>query len=256
VVEYAGIDGSQAANKWRHNHLSMRWVIMRGIRISHLHANCKSLSQMSDRTFEASGAVRRSKLWTWKGIKNQLSTTLYFRGRAPEIGVSVLALTAFCGKLLSIDLDGCRGITDIGVSVLARGCHQLQSINLGGCRKITDIGVSALGRECGYLQSVDLSRCEITDIGVSALAHGCGQLQSINLRGCSNLTDIGLSALAHGCGQLHFINLHRCDGITVIGVSALAHGCGKLQSIHLCYSDEVYHHCHSSGDRMLSALLD
>jgi hypothetical protein len=29
-------DGSQAANKWLHSHLSMRWVIMRSICLSHM----------------------------------------------------------------------------------------------------------------------------------------------------------------------------------------------------------------------------
>jgi Leucine Rich repeat len=36
-------------------------------------------------------------------------------------------------------------VTDAGISALGAGCSQLQSIDLSGCRKVTDAGVSALG---------------------------------------------------------------------------------------------------------------
>jgi Leucine Rich repeat len=44
--------------------------------------------------------------------------------------------------LKTLRLDGCQGITDIGLSALGHGCRQLQSIKLSHCHGITDIGTS------------------------------------------------------------------------------------------------------------------
>ena len=64
----------------------------------------------------------------------------------------------------------------------------LLSINLSGCQGITDMGISALGRGCGQLHTINLSGCDdITDMGVSALADGCGQLQFIYVFSCRNI---------------------------------------------------------------------
>jgi hypothetical protein len=54
--------------------------------------------------------------------------------------------------LLLINLSGCQGITDIGLSALGAGCRMLQVIDLGGCQGITEIGLSALARGCGKLE--------------------------------------------------------------------------------------------------------
>ena len=146
---------SQAVNEWHHSHFSMKWVMMRCIRITQVLAKQDKCVKLSDGTFtlEAVDAnvlrsvscddmVNNSDMIIWEG----------------------------CRYLQSINLSRCLGITDIGVSALGHGCGQLQSIDLSSCTSITDIGVSALGHGCGQLQSINLSYCEnITDIGVSAL---------------------------------------------------------------------------------------
>ena len=54
---------------------------------------------------------------------------------------SISALSAGCGKLQSINLEGCRSVTDAGVSALSAGCGQLHSINLEGCDNVTNAQV-------------------------------------------------------------------------------------------------------------------
>ena len=47
-------DSSQAVNEWYHSHLSLRWIIMRSIRIYHVLVNLQHCLTLSDTTFEAS----------------------------------------------------------------------------------------------------------------------------------------------------------------------------------------------------------
>ena len=240
---------SQAVDEWHHSHTSMKWVMLRCIRITTVLVKQENGFKLSDSTLETVSAnvlrnvvyddvVSRRELVIWEGCKYLKSIDLSRCQDITDIGVS--ALGHGCSQLQSIDLSYCRSITDIGVSALGHGCGQLQSIDLSYCRSITDIGISALGHGCGQLQSIDLSYCQdITDIGISTLGHGCGQLQTINLSYCQDITDIGVSALGHGCGQLQSINLRYCRNITDIGISALGHGCGQLQSINLCGCDNI-----------------
>ena len=61
--------------------------------------------------------------------------------------------------MTSIDLGGCRSISDIGISAIAEGCHQLTWIYLDGCILISDIGISAIAEGCHHLASVSISEC-------------------------------------------------------------------------------------------------
>jgi hypothetical protein len=46
----------------------------------------------------------------------------------------------------------------LNVSELGHGFDQLQTINLRGCQGITDIGLSPLANGCGQLQTIKRSR--------------------------------------------------------------------------------------------------
>ena len=128
-----------AIDVWRHSHSSMIWMMLRGIHVTHVLVDLNHKDRVSDVTFVAVGIacggmscvdeVKSDSIWSiWEERK----------------------------YLLSINLDGCRGITDMGVSALADGCGQLHTINLSCCQGITDKGVSALGRGCSHLLVIDL----------------------------------------------------------------------------------------------------
>ena len=118
-----------AIDVWRHSHSSMIWMMLRGIHVTQVLVDHDHKDSVSDVTFVAVGItcggmtcvdkLKSDSIWSiWEERKN----------------------------LLTINLDGCRGITDISVSALGRGCGQLQTIDLNHCEGITDMGVSALGR--------------------------------------------------------------------------------------------------------------
>jgi hypothetical protein len=54
-----------------------------------------------------------------------------------------MAVGPDCGELRSIDHSENRNITDRGMLAFSRGCGKVDSIELIGCRKITDGGVGA-----------------------------------------------------------------------------------------------------------------
>ena len=113
----------KAIDEWHHCYSSMMWAILRSIRITHILVKFSHRDRISKLIFEAVGILS-----IWKERR----------------------------YLESIDLSGCRGITDVGVSALGHGCGQLQAINLSGCNRVTNIGVSALGHGCCQLQTINL----------------------------------------------------------------------------------------------------
>ena len=169
-------------DSWMHGHLSMRWLIARGIRTSSIQINSNYSDSITHLTLDGIDAAR----------------------------------------LVHVDLDSCTSITDAAVLVLGLQCPLLQSIDLGFCDSVSDVGILAVGQGCPLLQRINLYACDsVTDTGISALGRGCPLLQSIDLYSCVRITDAGISALGHGCPLLHSIYIYNCLRITGEGVSAL-----------------------------------
>jgi len=160
------------------------------------------------------------------------SAEYIFSGIVPPFTVGALKLTGYdnlkginstvaikCVSLHTLDLSGCKALTDI--SALG-GCGSLHKLDLSGCKALTDI--SALGG-CGSLHTLNLSSCRnlsnITGLG------GCGSLYTLYLSFCRKLRKItGLS----GCGSLHTLNLNHCHALD--NISELSEY-GSLHTLNL-----------------------
>ena len=55
---------------------------------------------------------------------------------------------AGCPNLKSLDLNGCKRITDAGLATIGKGCPNLKylNLNLWYCGQITDAGLAMIGR--------------------------------------------------------------------------------------------------------------
>jgi hypothetical protein len=51
------VDGTEAVNRWRQSHFSLRWIIMRFVRISQILVNPEHCLQLYDILFEVSGTT-------------------------------------------------------------------------------------------------------------------------------------------------------------------------------------------------------
>lgn len=130
---------------------------------------------------------------------------------------SFLRNTAFEGNSIaktvkSVVLQGCRRITDEGLTVLATECESATKLVLSGCSiKLNGAVVAAL--KTRSLEHIDLSHCaDIRDDQICELAESWGSsLTSIDVSGCRVVSSQLISALADHCP-----NLESFKGTTVL----------------------------------------
>jgi Leucine-rich repeat (LRR) protein len=93
---------------------------------------------------------------------------------------------------------------------------ELHSLNLHGCRKITDVGLHALSNLLNLRQIV-LSRCGVRTLQpLSKLS----QLMTLNLSGCARVSDASLLNLSN-CTQLRAVNVSHCKQVSKHGLASI-----------------------------------
>ncbi len=95
-------------------------------------------------------------------------------------------------------------ISDQGMQHLAR-YPSLTSLDLSGCRQVSDEGVKAISHL--KLRNLDLTKCKISDLSLRHLAE-CSSLASLSLYGCKKITDVGIKAISHN--KLTHLDLTQC----------------------------------------------
>jgi F-box and leucine-rich repeat protein 2/20 len=50
-------------------------------------------------------------------------------------------------------------ISDAVLTAAASSCAALRSVNVSGCKRVSDVGVAALAAACPQLTELDLTRC-------------------------------------------------------------------------------------------------
>lgn len=165
---------------------------------------------------------------------------------------------AYCTKLKSLNLKGCKSvgdagmeaiasllklrglalncsdISDHGLTILGSGVAPLTMLSLRGCRRVTDDGIASLlaGRLAATLASIDLSGIPtLTDKATLAIVRGKVQvLEELRLRDCPLISDTTVISLAsamledfnrgHG-GTLRLLDLWNCKGMTAVSLGWL-----------------------------------
>ena len=205
-----------------------------------------------DAARDAQGLLKHIDLREWRETiddavvtevvsRSPLLSTLNMHGCRSITDAALKAVGSNCKQLTNLDIGSRRSeiMTDAGVVAVACGCTQLTTLNLGGCwREITDAALVAVGSGCPKLSWLDLSYCfNITDAAVVAVAAGCPQLTTINLGGCGNITDVAVMAVASGCPQLTSLDLTSCGNpnVTDAALTAVASGCPQLTYLNVAY---------------------
>ena len=118
------------------------------------------------------------------------------------------------GGLTTINLQGCKVVTDTHVTVLARNSPYLTTINLSGCQEITSLGLSHLA-ENAYLRRLSAgSLLKLTHLGrrnrfwSSRGIRMFPQLTHADFRGCHNLSYIHLQT-----PTLKYLHLGDCRAL-------------------------------------------
>jgi EIN3-binding F-box protein len=145
---------------------------------------------------------------------------------ATDVRLAAMAVVAGSrGGLQKLAVRGShptRGVTDQGLTAVARGSPNLCSLALWDVPLVTDAGLSEIAAECPLLERLDISRCPlITDKGLAAIAQGCPNLVSLTMEACSGVGNEGLRAIGRCCTKLQVVNIKNCVQVGDQGISSL-----------------------------------
>ncbi|XP_043724244.1 EIN3-binding F-box protein 1-like [Telopea speciosissima] len=126
------------------------------------------------------------------------------------------------GKLMVRGSNSSRGVTDFGLSAIARGCPSLRVLSLWNVSSISDEGLSEIANGCYRLEKLDLCQCpQISDKGMIAIAENCPNLTAVAVESCPNIGNESLQAIGKHCPNLQSISVKDCPSVGDQGVASL-----------------------------------
>lgn len=151
----------------------------------------------------------------------------------------------------SLDLSGCRHLTDKGLAMLGR-LTSLKRLSLNCCRFITGIGMGSWGNLTN-LTSLDMEDClQIVDAGLSKISTLVGgSLQHLAVSGCQRITDQGVAALESLKPTLSSLSVGACKSLSNSAMGSIA-GLTQLRSLDISICTEV----DNQGAEMLSNMYN
>ena len=182
--------------------------------------------------------------------------------------------------LMSLTINCCQGVTDLGVVAIGKGCPSLKHLCLRKCAILSDNGLVSFAKLCMSLKSLELEECHrITQFGLFATLSNCGEnikamslancfgikdsnmgfavgamspcksLRSLSIRDCPGFGNVSLAILGRICPQLHRLNLTGLRGITDESFLPFIQGCeaGGLTHVNLIG-------CENLTDKAVSAI--
>ncbi|CAI9100795.1 OLC1v1037968C1 [Oldenlandia corymbosa var. corymbosa] len=164
--------------------------------------------------------------------------------KATDIRLAAIAVGTACrgglGKLSVRGSNSVRGVTDTGLSAIARGCPSLRTLSLWNVPTVGDKGLLEISRECQLLEKLDLCQCpSISDKGLAAVAKNCPNLTALTIESCSNIGNESLQAVGKYCQKLQSITIKDCPRVGDQGVAALLSSASaaltkvKFQGLHI-----------------------
>lgn len=125
------------------------------------------------------------------------------------------------GKLSVRGSNSIRGVTDLGLSAIARGCPSLKALSLWNVPAVGDEGLIEIARECHLLEKLDLCQCpSISNRGLIAIARNCPNLTALTIESCSNIGNESLKAVGECCPKLQSIVIKECPLVGDQGIAS------------------------------------
>ncbi|KAK9268308.1 hypothetical protein L1049_000055 [Liquidambar formosana] len=126
------------------------------------------------------------------------------------------------GKLLIRGSNSTRGVTDLGLSAIARGCPSLRALSLWNVSSVGDEGLLEIANGCHLLEKLDLCQCpSISNKGLIAIAEKCPNLAALSIESCSKIGNEALQAIGRFCPKLQSISIKDCPLVGDHGVASL-----------------------------------
>ncbi|XP_010264613.1 PREDICTED: EIN3-binding F-box protein 2-like [Nelumbo nucifera] len=127
-------------------------------------------------------------------------------------------------RLVSVDMSGSSGITDLSVyAITSIVGEKLRCLILDGCERLSDLSLKMISERCPCLIDLGLSRCCISDDGIFCLTSTQMRcLKVLSLGGCVGITDRCLNYLLMIRGSLVGLDLKHCPQLTKEGIDAIS----------------------------------
>ncbi|KAK6912566.1 F-box domain [Dillenia turbinata] len=126
------------------------------------------------------------------------------------------------GKLLIRGSNSSRGVTDVGLTAIARGCPYLRDLSLWNTPAIGDEGLVEIANGCQQLTKLDLCQCPlISNKALIAIAKNCPSLTALTIESCPLIGNEGLQAVGHFCPNLKVIFIKDCPLVGDQGIASL-----------------------------------
>ncbi|XP_057486120.1 EIN3-binding F-box protein 1-like [Actinidia eriantha] len=146
--------------------------------------------------------------------------------KATDVRLAAIAVgTASRGGLGKLSVRGSNsmcGITNLGLSAVARGCPSLRVLSLWNASSIGDEGLFEIAKECHLLEKLDLCQCpSISNKGLIAIAQNSPNLSALTIESCQNIGNESLQAISRCCPNLQSITIRDCPLVGDQGVASL-----------------------------------
>ena len=192
---------------------------------------------------------------------------------------TLLSAAHHCGlRLRILKLSG-SGISDTGVSAVARECRELRVFELTHAENVTDASAIQLWASCKHLFSVNFAHCRhvsnasfgplLVPVDPVVLAQNAwtnadwsprpalifdpenptpppviqfsiaADLTKLNLAMCLNVGDDALRHIAFSCSSLRHLTVSYCEEITDVGLIAIALRCQDLRGLDITKCNKV-----------------
>lgn len=164
--------------------------------------------------------------------------------KATDLRLAAIAVgTSGHGGLGKLSIRGNKythGVTNFGLSAIARGCPSLKSLSLWNVPSVGDEGLLEIAKECHLLEKLELCHCpSISNESLIAIAENCPNLTSLNIESCSKIGNDGLQAIGKFCRKLQCLSIKDCPLVRDQGISSLLSSASsvltrvKLQALNI-----------------------
>lgn len=113
-------------------------------------------------------------------------------------------------SLKSLNLSLCNQIGDEELALITEAVPGLISIDISGCKRISEAGLFNLIQMAPRLSFLAMGRLAVSDKFLAELANRLRLLESLDLTHCDNLTERSLSDLLRNRVSLSTLNLSEC----------------------------------------------
>ncbi|GAB2284916.1 Transcription factor COE2 [Dionaea muscipula] len=118
----------------------------------------------------------------------------------------------------------CGGVTDIGMTAIARGCPSLKVLSLWNVSSsVGDQGLIEIANGCHRLEKLDLCSCPaVTDKALISIAEKCRDLAELTIESCLNVGNKeGMQSVGKFCPNLKSLSIKNCPLVCDQGIASV-----------------------------------